>query len=39
MLALVSAGCRRAQGWYYAKALPLEDVLELQSPIRETVVQ
>jgi len=34
MLALVAAGCRRAQGWYYARALTLEDALALQSPIK-----
>jgi diguanylate cyclase (GGDEF)-like protein/PAS domain S-box-containing protein len=37
MLALVAAGCRRAQGWYYARALPLEEVLALESPIKEPV--
>jgi len=38
MLALVAAGCRRAQGWYYAKALPIGKALELQSPINETAI-
>jgi len=38
MLALVAAGCRRAQGWYYAKALPIGKALELQSPINEMAI-
>jgi sensor c-di-GMP phosphodiesterase-like protein len=38
MLALVAAGCRRAQGWYYSRALPIEKALELQSPINETAI-
>jgi sensor c-di-GMP phosphodiesterase-like protein len=28
--ALIAAGCHRAQGWLYSKALPLADVLKLQ---------
>jgi sensor c-di-GMP phosphodiesterase-like protein len=28
--ALITAGCHRAQGWLYSKALPLADVLKLQ---------
>jgi len=30
---LRAAGCSRAQGWYYAKAMPLEDALRLHNPI------
>jgi diguanylate cyclase (GGDEF)-like protein/PAS domain S-box-containing protein len=29
--ALILAGCHRAQGWLYSKALPLADVLKLES--------
>lgn len=35
---LQAAGCARAQGWYYARALPLADALALQSPLRGTDV-
>jgi diguanylate cyclase (GGDEF)-like protein/PAS domain S-box-containing protein len=31
--ALIAAGCHRAQGWLYAKALPLADVLKLDAKL------
>lgn len=30
---LHSAGCQRAQGWHYARAVPLDQALALQSPL------
>jgi sensor c-di-GMP phosphodiesterase-like protein len=32
--ALIEAGCHRAQGWLYSKALPLADVLTLAPVLR-----
>jgi len=32
--ALIEAGCHRAQGWLYSKALPLADVLKLDPVLR-----
>ncbi|MCD8517193.1 MAG: EAL domain-containing protein [Burkholderiaceae bacterium] len=31
---LQSAGCQRAQGWFYARAMPVAEVLALQTPLR-----
>jgi sensor c-di-GMP phosphodiesterase-like protein len=33
MLALVKAGCHRAQGWHYSRALALDEALCLTNPI------
>lgn len=33
MNALIAAGCRCAQGWHFARAMPLEEALRLPSPI------
>jgi predicted signal transduction protein with EAL and GGDEF domain len=34
MQTLVACGCRHAQGWYFAKAMPIEEALIIESHIR-----
>ena len=34
---LEAAGCQRAQGWHYAKAVPLQEALAFESPLNSNL--